>query len=49
PAVVLRLLLGEMSDMLLTGQRVIPQVAKQRGYRFIYPTIDAALEACELR
>ena len=46
PAVVLRLLLGEMADLLLTGQRVLPQVAQQQGYRFHFPELGPALQAC---
>ena len=46
PAVVLKLALGEMSGMLLTGQRVLPRVAQQLGYRFRYGTLEAALAAC---
>jgi uncharacterized protein (TIGR01777 family) len=43
PAPVLRLLLGEMADMLLTGQRVMPRVALRSGYAFRFPTLAAAL------
>jgi len=32
--------------MLLTGQRVIPAVAEKSGYRFRYPTLETALQAC---
>ena len=46
PAPVLRLLLGEMAEMLLTGQRVMPQVAQRSGYAFRYPDLSAALTAC---
>jgi len=45
PAMALRLALGEMADMLLTGQRVFPQVAERLGYRFRYPDLDSALRA----
>ena len=45
PATVLRLALGEMAGMLLTGQRVLPRVAEQRGYRWRYPTLASALRA----
>ncbi|TDA64084.1 MAG: TIGR01777 family protein [Clostridia bacterium] len=43
PAVVLRLALGEMADMLLTGQRVLPERALRAGYSFHYPGLEAAL------
>ena len=45
PAFVLRLALGEMSDMLLNGQRVIPAAALKLGYRFEYPDLEAALRS----
>lgn len=45
PAFALKLALGEMSEMLLTGQRVLPRVALAAGYRFRYPELDAALRA----
>lgn len=43
PAPVLRLALGEMSCLLLGGQRVLPARALAEGYRFRYPSLDAAL------
>lgn len=46
PAPALRLLLGEMSEMLLTGQRVVPDAALRSGYAFRYPELSAALAAC---
>ena len=46
PAWVLRLLLGEMADLLLTGQRVLPAAAARFGYTFRYPNLDQALESC---
>ncbi len=45
PSFVLRSVLGEMSEMLLTGQRVIPQKLKEAGYRFKYPRLEEALAA----
>ncbi|HXV27988.1 MAG TPA: TIGR01777 family oxidoreductase [bacterium] len=45
PAFMLRLLLGEMSEMLLTGQRVIPKKLQDAGYRFKYPNLEDALRA----
>lgn len=47
PAFALRLALGEMADMLLTGQRVIPAVAQKLGFQFLYPHLRDALEACK--
>lgn len=46
PAFVLRLALGELAEMLLTGQRVIPAAAQRLGYEFRYANLDAALKAC---
>lgn len=46
PAFALRLILGEMADMLLTGQRVLPAEAQKLGYTFRYPKLDEALKAC---
>ncbi|WP_447970903.1 TIGR01777 family oxidoreductase [Nitrospira sp. M1] len=40
PAFVLQLLLGELSEMLTTGQRVIPQKLTHEGFDFMYPTLD---------
>ncbi len=44
PAPMLRLVLGEQADLLLTGQRAVPRKAEQAGYRFRYPELGAALE-----
>jgi hypothetical protein len=45
PAFALRLLLGEMADMLLMGQRVLPARAGQLGYSFKYVNLSDALMA----
>jgi uncharacterized protein len=45
PAFALRLAFGEMADMLLTGQRVVPRAAEQSGYRWRYPELLTALRA----
>jgi NAD dependent epimerase/dehydratase family enzyme len=45
PAVALKLLLGEMADMLLTGQRTVPERAQKLGYEFRYPHLYEALQA----
>lgn len=44
PAFLLKILLGEMADMLLTGQRVLPKKALQGGYVFRYPELEQALK-----
>lgn len=46
PAFALRILLGEMAEMLLTGQRALPAAAERFGYRFRYPNLQEALRAC---
>ncbi len=43
PATILRLALGEMSDLLLRSQRVAPTELQNRGFMFTYPDIEAAL------
>jgi uncharacterized protein (TIGR01777 family) len=43
PAFVLRLVLGEMSDSALTGQRAIPKRLTEHGFQFQYPELDDAL------
>jgi uncharacterized protein (TIGR01777 family) len=45
PAFALRLALGEMADMLLTGQQVMPRAAMEHGFEFRYPTVGEALKA----
>ncbi len=44
PAAALRVRFGEGADPLLTGQRVLPRVMQERGYKWRYPALDAALE-----
>ena len=48
PASALTLLLGEMAEMLLTGQKAVPKAAQDLGYRFRYPTILEALQSLRL-
>jgi uncharacterized protein len=45
PEFALRLALGEMADVVLGGQRVIPAVASSLGFTFQYPTLEGALRA----
>jgi uncharacterized protein (TIGR01777 family) len=45
PAFALKLALGEMAQMLLTGQRVVPAAAEKLGFQFRYPNLPEALEA----
>ncbi len=43
PAFALRLLFGQMSEILLGSQRAIPEAAVAAGFEFRYPEIGAAL------
>ena len=45
PTAVLKLLMGEMSDLLTTGQFVVPKKALVHNYRFHHPDIKSALES----
>lgn len=49
PAFALRAVLGEMADALVTGQRVLPAKASERGFRFSYPLLEPALRAIYAR
>jgi ligand-binding SRPBCC domain-containing protein len=44
PAVALRVLLGEMSSILLASQRVVPAMAERLGFSFCFPTLASALD-----
>ncbi|MBL1273547.1 MAG: TIGR01777 family oxidoreductase [Oceanospirillales bacterium] len=44
PAPVLKVALGEMSRLLLTGQRAVPARLTDSGFRFRYPALEMALE-----
>jgi uncharacterized protein (TIGR01777 family) len=43
PTFVLRAMLGEGAEMLLTGQRALPRRTQELGYRFAFPELKAAL------
>jgi uncharacterized protein (TIGR01777 family) len=43
PRFVLRVMLGEVADVVTTGQRVLPQKALALGYSFRHPRLDEAL------
>jgi NAD dependent epimerase/dehydratase family enzyme len=45
PGAALRLLYGEMSEIVTTGARVLPAQALVHGYRFRHPELDSALQA----
>jgi hypothetical protein len=44
PAFVLKVVLGEMADIVLTGQRAIPQELLQAGFTFLFPGLKGALD-----
>jgi len=43
PAFVMRLVLGELAEAILTGQKIRPQKLLQAGFTFLYPDIHTAL------
>ncbi|TDX24187.1 hypothetical protein DFO67_12215 [Modicisalibacter xianhensis] len=45
PAPLLRVALGEMSRLLLTGADMRPRRLEEAGFTFVYPTLDEALSA----
>ena len=44
PEFVFKFLFGEMSQLLLRGQRVLPRIAQEHGFTFTYPTLDKTIE-----
>jgi len=44
PAFMMRLMLGEFAEVVLTGQKILPQKLLAAGFEFLYPTIDQALQ-----
>jgi uncharacterized protein len=44
PEFMVRLVLGEFAEALLTGQRVVPQKLLDAGFQFDFPTIEEALK-----
>jgi len=48
PASLLSLMLGEMAEMLLTGQRALPAAALKLGYQFKYQNVFDALASLKL-
>jgi NAD dependent epimerase/dehydratase family enzyme len=45
PALALRLLFGEMSQIITAGARVLPAKPLVLGYRFEHPQLDEALRS----
>ncbi|WP_026908252.1 TIGR01777 family oxidoreductase [Paucisalibacillus globulus] len=46
PGLLVRAATGEMSQLILKGQYVLPNKALETGYQFHHPTLDLALEQC---
>jgi uncharacterized protein len=46
PHLALRALFGELADVLLHSQRVLPAAALDTSYAFAYPRLEPALAAC---
>ncbi|TMP38954.1 TIGR01777 family oxidoreductase [Pseudoalteromonas rubra] len=44
PEFVLKAMFGEMSELLIYGQRVLPRRALKANYRFRYPNLEEALQ-----
>ncbi|MGZ3795027.1 MAG: TIGR01777 family oxidoreductase [Pseudobdellovibrionaceae bacterium] len=44
PAIVLWSALGEMASLVLNSQKVLPVLAQESGYNFLYPELHKALE-----
>ncbi|ADU29234.1 TIGR01777 family oxidoreductase [Evansella cellulosilytica] len=45
PSFVLKTVLGEMSTLVLEGQRVLPRNLQETGFTFIYPSLKEALDS----
>jgi len=43
PAIVLKLIFGEMSEIILKGSRISNQKIKETGYSFLFPNLNSAL------
>ena len=45
PLFGLKLLFGEMAEVIVSSQRVLPLATEKSGYRFQYPDLAAALQS----
>jgi hypothetical protein len=43
PSLAVKLLYGEMAEIVTTGQRAVPARLRQLGYEFRYPELEPAL------
>lgn len=48
PKIVIKTLMGESSDLVLYGQKVLPERLMAAGFNFSYPTLEEALNALDL-
>ncbi len=48
PAFVLKTLMGESSELVLYGQKVVPERLLTAGFNFTYPTLVEALDALDI-
>ena len=46
PAILLKLAMGEMSELLLGSQNVLPFKLLEQGFKFNYPDLDSSLKHC---
>ncbi|RST77443.1 TIGR01777 family protein [Siminovitchia acidinfaciens] len=44
PETALKVILGEMSSMIIRGQRVLPEKAKVHHYEYLFPELESALK-----
>ncbi len=45
PVFMLRMMMGEVTDVIATGQRVLPKKAMALGYPYKFPTVEIALSS----
>ena len=45
PAFAMKMLLGEMSELLLKGQKVLPDTLQKNGFSYGYAQVGAAMKA----
>jgi hypothetical protein len=43
PGFMLKMILGEFADYVLTGKKVLPKKAEENGYKFKYENVEKAL------
>ena len=48
PKLALQVLFGEMADVLVGSQKVIPEATQRSGYRFAHPDLNEALQSLDL-